>query len=236
MMRIWEKLLNYIENEDIKGIVRFCLILLPFLGGGIFGIGFLIRYITTHKEALILLGVAACMILPAFMGKSKDESTPKTVATNDNLTFFDRLLVKDLFIIFTSYAQQFRIISPLRYSDLRDTLPSGMDFGKGIAVYRFKVVADGEPISQADFHEILTVHIEERLASGELALGKPTAEFEGKLYQKVFIDECICAGGVWHICLIICDNAKAAHYIDAKQQSFIMRNSRISRQYEDADF
>lgn len=235
MKKIVDKLMAYIESEDIKGILRFCLILAPFVGGALWAVGALIKYITLHQQGLIIVGVAACIIIPALMGK-KTAPPPATVATTDNLLFFDRLLVKGLFTIFTSYSRQFQTIAPLRYSDLQDNLPSGIDRGKNIAVYRYKVVADGEPISPADFHEILTVYLEERLASGELALGKPTAEFGGKIYPKVYIDECICAGGVWHISLMVCDNERVANYIDNKVQTLIMRNSRISNQYEDNDF
>ena len=235
MRKIIEKLMNYIEAEDVKGLVRFCLILSPFVVGVLWAVGALIKYITFHQQALIIVGVAACMIIPALMGK-KTTPPPPTVAANDNLLFFDRLLLKGLFTIFTNYSRQFQVIAPLRFSDLQDTLPSGIDQGRNIAIYRFKVVADGEPLSQADFHEILTVHLEERLASGELALGKPTAEFGGKIYPKVYIDECLYAGGVWRITLMVCDNEKVAHYIDHKAQTLLMRNSRISNQYEDNDF
>lgn len=236
MSEILKKLFKYIEAEDIKGLLRFCLILLPFVGGGIWGVGALITYVTWHREALILVGVAACMIIPALMGKKQPPISATLPLPPDNVAFFNRLLVKDLFVIFTNYARQFQVIAPLRYSDLGDNLPSGIAPGKNIAVYRFKVVADGEAISPADFHEILTIHIEERLAGGELALGKPTAEFSGKLYPKVFIDECICAGGVWHIALMVCDNQKVANYIDSRNQTLIMRSNRISSQYDDCDF
>lgn len=235
MNSIVKKLFDYIEAEDIKGLFRFCLLLLPFVGGAIWGITALVKYITLHQETLIVVGIAACMIIPAIMGK-KTAPNPPMVATNDNMIFFDRILVRTLFVVFTNYRNQFQVIAPLRYADLQDNLPSGLDTGKNISIYRFKVIADGEPISPADFHEILTVHLEERLASGELALGKPTVEFGGKIYPKVYIDECVCAGGVWHISLMVCDNERVANYIDNKVQTLIMRNNRISKQYEDCDF
>lgn len=228
--------MGYIEAEDVKGIFRFCLILSPFVGGALWAIGALIKYVTFHQEALIIIGVGACMIIPALMGRKATPPSPPPSGINGNVTFFDRLLVKELFTIFTNYSRQFQVIAPLRFSDLHDALPSGIDQGKNIAVYRFKVVADGEPISPADFHEILTVHLEERLASGELALGKPTAEFCGKIYPKVYIDECLCAGGVWHISLMICDTENVANYINNKTQTLIMRSSRIASQYSDCDF
>lgn len=235
MRKIIAKLMAYIEAEDVKGILRFCLILSPFVWGALWSVGALIRYITFHQNALLIVGVAACMIIPALMGKKREPPTTP-VATNESMIFFDRLLVKTLFIIFTSYFRQFQVIAPIRYSDLQDNLPSGLDKGKNISVFRYKVVSDGEAISPADFHEILTVHLEERLSSGELALGKATAEFGGKIYPKVYIDECVYAGGVWHISLMVCDNEKVANYIDSKLQALLMRNSRISSQYEDCDF
>lgn len=236
MKRLLEKLSDYIEHEDVRGLVRYCLILLPFVGGAIFGIVAMVNYITRHKEALILCVIASCMIIPALMGKKAEKPLTSEVSANGNLLFFDRLLTKGLFVVFNDYAKQFQIIPPIRYSDLKDALPSGIDPGKRIAVYRFKIAADGESISPADFHEILNCRIEEQLASGELALGKPTAEFNGKLYPKVFLDECICAGGVWHIAILICDSPMVANYIDAKQQILIQRNARFSSQYEDCDF
>lgn len=235
MRKIIEKLMAYIEAEDVKGLLRFCLILSPFVGGALWAVGALIRYVTFHQQALIIVGVAACMIIPALMGKKTvPQSTP--VMANNNLMFFDRLLLKGLFTIFTNYSRQFQVIAPLRFSDLHDTLPSGIDQGRNIPIYRYKVVADGEPLFPADFHEILTVHLEERLASGELALGKPTAEFCGKIYPKVYIDECLCVGGVWHISLMICDTENVANYINNKTQTLIMRSSRIASQYSDCDF
>lgn len=236
MKKVFKKLIHYIESEDVKGLLRFCLILLPFVGGGIWGIGAIITYVTWHKEALILVGVATCMIIPPFLGKKEDKPVTKSVVVNDNITFFDRLLIKALFHIFTNYSQQFQVIAPLRYSDLKDMLRSGIVPGKNIVMYRFKVIADGTAISMPDFHEFLTIHIEELLASGELALGKPTAEYFGKLYPKVYIEECACAGGVWHIALLVCDNENVAHYIDNKRQALIMRTSCITAQYEDSDF
>lgn len=235
MKKIIDKLIAYIESEDIKGILRFCLILTPFVVGILWAVGTLIKYITIHQQVIIIIGVAACMIIPALMGK-KTAPPPPMAATNDNFLFFDRLLLRSLFIIFTDYSRQFQVIAPLRFSDLHDALPSGIDQGKNIAVYRYKVVADGEPLSPIDFHEILTIHIEERLAAGELSLGKPVAEFGGKIYPKVYIDECLCAGGVWHITLMVCDTEKVAKYIDGKSQTLLMRNSRIAKQYEDCDF
>lgn len=236
MQNIIKKLFAYIENEDIIGLARYCLILLPFVGGAILATTFLFRYVTDHKETLILIGVAACMIIPPFLGKKEDKPETKSVAVNDNTTFFERLLIKALFQIFTSYSQQFQVIAPLRYSDLNDMLPSGIVPGKSIVMYRFKVMSDGTAISMPDFHEFLTIHIEELLASDELALGKPTAEFFGKLYPKVYIDECACAGGVWHIALLVCDNENVAQYIDNKRQALIMRTSCITAQYGDSDF
>lgn len=237
MTKLWNKLVNYIEEEDVRGLVRFCLILLPFAGGAILGMGFLVRYITLHKEALIILGVAACMIIPAFMGKEKQPSpTPKTVAITDNLVFFNRMLMQSLFTIFNDYARQFQIIPPEGYKDLKDTLPSSMDMGKGIIFYRFKVIASGEPITPADFHEFLTTHIEELLVSGDLAVGKPVVEFNGTLYPRVCVDRCVYESGTWHLTLLICDNEQVARYLNTKQQTLVARASLISRQYEDEDF
>lgn len=236
MNALIKKLLKYIEEEDVKGIIRFCLILLPFVGAAIGGAAALVTYITRHKEALILIGIALCMVIPALMGKKQEKDTPCQISVNTNVDFFDRILVKTLFSVFTTCSPQFQTMPPVRYSDLHDDLPSGMDLAKGVAVYRFKVISDGSPIASADFHEILTCHIEERLASGELPLGKPTAEFNGQLFPKVFIDECLCAGGVWHIALLICDNENVVKYINQKRQTLIMRNARISAQYDDCDF
>ena len=61
MHNIWKKFLKYIEDEDIPGLLRFCLILLPFVGGAIWGMGALIRYITIHQEILVIIGIAACI-------------------------------------------------------------------------------------------------------------------------------------------------------------------------------
>lgn len=236
MKKIFEKLLNYIEDEDIRGLLRYCLILLPFVGGGILGMGFLVKYITIHKEVLILLGVATCMIVPAFMGKKKDEPEVKPIAVNQNLNFFNRMLIKNLFAIFNDYYRQFRVIPPEKYADLRDLLSSNFDTGKGFCIYRFKAVSDGDPVDPSDFHEMLEERLEEKLESGELALGSPTAQFSGKIYPKVYVDECQCAGNVWHITIMICDSDRVARYIDAKAQAIIMQRSIVSRQYEDSDF
>lgn len=236
MRAILRKLTKYIETEDVKGLVRYCLILLPFVGGGIFGIGAIVAYATRHKEALILIGVAICMIIPVLMEKKSDNAEPPLITTDSNIVFFNRLLTETLYVIFTTYMPQFQTLPPQRYEDLQDVLPSNMDPARNIAVYRFKIISDGEAISQADFHEILNVHLQERIASGELALGKPVAEFGGQLYPKLFIDECVCAGGVWHISLLICDNVNVARYISNKRQTLILRNNRISTQYEDSDF
>lgn len=236
MHNIWKKFLKYIEDEDIPGLLRFCLILLPFVGGAIWGMGALIRYITIHQEILVIIGIAACMIIPPFLKKKENKPEGKSLPVNDNMLFFERLLTKALFRIFTEYSQQFNVIAPLRYSDLKDLIPSGFDPGKKICVYRFKIMADGEPLSMADFHEYLTIHIEEQLASGELSLGRPTVEFNGRLYPKIFIDECSFAGGAWHIVLLVCDNENVSRYIDNKRQAIMMKHSRFTDQYDDPDF
>lgn len=236
MRKLFDKLIEYIENEDVTGLIRYCLILLPFVVGAITAVVFLIRYITIHKEVLILVGIAACMIIPPFLTKKETPTKVTSLPVNDHGMFFDRLLTKALFQIFTEYAQQFNVIAPLRYSDLKDMIPSGLDSGKNVYIYRFKAMTDGTAIPPVDFHEFLTIHIEELLASGELSLGKSTAEFNGRLYPKVFIDECSYAGGAWHIALLVCDNENVTRYIDHKKQAIMMRNSRISAQYEDVDF
>lgn len=236
MKNIFQKLITYIEDEDIKGLLRYCLILLPFVGGAIFGIGALISYITRHKEALIIIGVAACMLIPALMEKKQAPSVIKTSVTNGNVAFFDRILLRGLYTIFSSYASQFGVIPPGKFSDLQDDLSSGFDSGRGMNVYRFKIISDGEALEPSLFHETLTIHLEEQLASGVLALGKPTAEFGGQLYPKLFIDECLCAGGVWHMSILICDNEKVAQYIANKRQTLFMRHSPVTLQYEDGDF
>lgn len=246
MRRLINKLFYYIEMEDIRGLIRYCLILLPFVGGAIWVICSLIGYLAGHKEALIMLGIATCMIVPPMLSKkapvqntegdNADDINTDIESSDDNLTFWDTILVRSLFVIFNEYAPQFHVIRPARHSDLQDTLPSGFDPGRNIVVYRFKVMSDRDAISSADFHEALTIHLEERLASGELPLGKPTAIWGGKAYPKIFIDECVCAGSVWHITLLICNDSMVADYIDRKRQALIRRSSRISRQYEDCDF
>lgn len=122
--------MKYIEDEDIPGLLRFCLILLPFVGGAIWGMGALIRYITIHQEILVIIGIAACMIIPPFLKKKENKPEGKSLPVNDNMLFFERLLTKALFQIFTEYSQQFNVIAPLRYSDLKDLIPSGFDPGK----------------------------------------------------------------------------------------------------------
>lgn len=236
MKKIFQKLIDYIEAEDIKGLLRFCLILLPFVGVIGWGIFFIFSYVTQHKEGLILLGIACCFIVPSVMNKTQKAVPTETPAGNGNIIFFERLLIQALFTIFTTYAGQFHVVPPSKFSDLKDDLPSGLDKGKNVTIYRFKIISDGEAIEPALFHEILMVHLEESLASGELALGKAVVEFRDQLFSKVFIDECLCAGGVWHISLLICDNERIAMYINNKRQNLALRHSPISTQYEDEDF
>lgn len=236
MSGILKKLFNYIETENIRGLVRYLLILFPFVSGGIWAVTALISYATAHQEILIILVVAACMIIPVFWGKKPTLSPPNTEVVNSDITFFDNILLRGLYEIFTSYPRQLQIIPPGKFADLRDVIPSKFDNGKSIVVYRFKVVSDGEPLEPALFHEVLTVHLEEKLANKELALGKSTAEFNNQLFPKLYIDECIFAGGVWHISILICDNEKVARYIANKRQTLIMRHSPIALQYEEGDF
>ncbi len=236
MKKIFQKLLDLIEAEDIKGLFRFCLILLPFVGAIIGGLIFIISYATQHKEGLILFGIALCFIVSALMNKTPKAVPAETHVGNGNVIFFERLLLQSLFTIFTTYPGQFHVMPPGKFSDLRDDLPSGLDKSRNVTIYRFKVISDGEAVEAALFHEILTVHLEERLASGELALGKAVVEFNEQLYPKIFIDECICAGGVWHISILVCDNERTATYINNKRQNLALRHSPVSVQYEDEDF
>ena len=170
------------------------------------------------------------------MGKKKEPPKKEQTLNNNNVIFFDRLLIQTLFSIFTVYSKQFHVIPPTKFSDLQDTLPSGLDAGKQINIYRFQIISDGEAIEEALFKEILTVKLHDKLASGEVHLGNATAEFNGQLYPKIFVDYCSCAGGVWHIILIICDNTLVANYINNKQQNLAMNNYSPYRQYHDGDF
>lgn len=236
MKNLITKLVSYIENEDVKGLVRYCLILLPFVVGVAWALGALISYVTEHQEILIVLGIALCMIFPVFLGKKQTPSGTNTSVVNTNVAYFDRILLRGLYTIFTSFARQFQVIPPSKFTDLRDELASGYDCGKNANIYRFKVVSDGEALEPALFHEVLTMYLEEKLANGEIALGKPTVEFNNQLFPKIFVDECIYASGIWHISIIICDNEKTAHYIANKRQSLIMHCSPVALQYEDGDF
>lgn len=72
MGNIWKKLLKYVEDEDIPGLLRFCLILLPFVGGAHLGIGALIRYITIHQEILVIIGIACLYDHPSISEKERE--------------------------------------------------------------------------------------------------------------------------------------------------------------------
>lgn len=236
MKSIFTKLIRYIEEEDIIGLVRYCLILLPFIAMFIVALYCIAAFVTKHKEGLIIAFVAVCFLCSLIMGKNKKHPQKEPVINSSNVIFFDRLLIQALFSIFTVYNKQFHIIPPTKYSDLQDTLPSGLDAGKQINIYRFQVISDGEAIEETLFKEILTIRLQDKLASGEIHLGNATAEFNGQIYPKIFVDYCSCAGGVWHIILIICDNIPAANYISNKQQNLAMNNYSQYRQYHDGDF
>ena len=77
----------------------------PFVGGAIWGIGALIRYITIHQEILVIIGIAACMAIPPFLKKKENKPETKSFPINDNGLFFERLLTKALFEIFTEYSR-----------------------------------------------------------------------------------------------------------------------------------
>ncbi len=236
MKNIFNKLIRYIEEEDILGLVRYCLILLPFIAIFIVALYCMVTFVTRHKEGLIIIFIGVCFLCSSIMGKKKEPPKKEQTLNNNNVIFFDRLLIQALFSIFTVYSKQFHVIPPTKFSDLQDTLPSGLDAGKQINIYRFQVISDGEAIEEALFKEILTVKLHDKLASGEVHLGNATAEFNGQLYPKIFVDYCSCAGGAWHIILIICDNILAANYINNKQQNLAMNNYSPYRQYHDGDF
>lgn len=236
MKSIFNKLIRYIEEEDIIGLVRYCLILLPFIAIFIVALYCIVAFVTKHKEGLIIVFIAVCFLCSSIMGKKKEPPKKEHALNSSNVIFFDRLLIQALFSIFTVYSKQFHIISPTKFSDLQDTLPSGLDASKQINIYRFQVISDGEAIEETLFKEILTIRLHDKLASGEIHLGNATAEFNGQIYPKIFVDYCSCAGGVWHIILIICDNISAASYISNKQQNLAMNNYSPYRQYHDGDF
>lgn len=236
MKKLFLKLVSYIENEDVKGLLRYCLILLPFVVGVAWALGALISYATAHQEVLVILGIAACMIFPAFLGKKQMPPSTSNSVSNTNVAYFDRILLRGLYAIFTSFARQFQVIPPSKFIDLHDDLASGYDCGKNANIYRFKIVSDGEALDPALFHELLTTYLEEKLANGEIALGKSTVEFNNRLFPKIFVDECLHASGIWHISILICDNENTANYIANKRQTLIMRCSPVALQYEDGDF
>lgn len=236
MKNLINKLIRFIEEEDIIGLVRYCLILLPFIILFIIALYCIVAFVTKHKEGLIIILIAICFLCSSIMGKKKEPPKKELPSNNSNVIFFDRLLIQALYSIFTVYSKQFHIIPPTKFSDLQDTLPSGLDNSKQINIYRFRVISDGEAIEEPLFKEILTIRLQDKLASGEVHLGNATAEFNGQLYPKIYVDYCSCAGGEWHIILLICDTISVANYISNKQQNYTMNSYNSHRQYHDGDF
>ena len=206
---------------------RLCLVLLPFFLA-VIGILFVFfSFIGRNIEVFAVLGVAVLAVIGVIASKKNEVIVDPPVESSgmNNILFFDKLLYRGMFNIFRECGQQFHVIPPTKFSDIKDDLPSCFDSGKGCNVYRFKIMSDGECIEQQLFYELLTSKIEARLADGTLALGKAVVEFQNRLYPRLYIDEVVCVAGAWHIVLIICDTQNAANYIDSKVQYKGMRNS-----------
>lgn len=234
-MTLWEKVESYFVEENYMGFLKLCLALLPFLFA-VIGLIFLVfSFIGNNIEVFAVLGIAVLALIGVIASKKNEVVVdPPVNGGINNILFFDKLLYRGLFNIFKEYGQQFHVIPPTKFSDIKDDLPACFDVGKGCNIYRFKIMSDGECIEQLLFYELLTSKIEARLADGTLALGKAVVEFQNRLYPRLYIDEVVCVAGAWHIVLIICDTQEAANYIDSKVQYKGMKNSYAA--IEDHDF
>ena len=67
MKNIFNKLIRYIEEEDILGLVRYCLILLPFIAIFIVALYCMVAFVTRHKEGLIIIFIGVCFLCSSIM-------------------------------------------------------------------------------------------------------------------------------------------------------------------------
>ncbi|MFR5631765.1 MAG: hypothetical protein ACLUFH_02080 [Monoglobales bacterium] len=239
-MIIIRKILKYIEEEDAKGLFRFCLIILPFIVGLIWTLCVSVNYITQHKEAIIVLGIAACIIVPPMLGKNANKAaimlpTAPSTAVN-NIAYFDEILLTYLYQLFKSYAGKFHVMAPVREEDVKAHIPTGKLSNTNIPVYRYMALSDGEPIPPQDFQNLLNRFLQKDLASKALDLGTSIVEFNGQLYPKVYIYECNQMGGTWYLELLICDNIDVAKRIDSKRNALERNALPVQRHFKDCDF
>lgn len=238
MKRLWERITDYIIEENYKALLKLGLAITPI----IFLIGILIfgfvTFIGSHIEIFGILGIAILAIIGFFTSSKKSPEPVKPVQEtgSNNILFFDKLLTRGLYDIFKEFSTQLHVITPTKFLDLKDDLPSCFDPVKGCNIYRYKIMSDGTEIEEALFRELLTSKIESALSSQKLSLGKVVVEYQGRLYPRVYIDEIQYVSGAWHIVLIICDTQEAANYIDSRAQCRAFQNNALFLDMRDEDF
>lgn len=237
MRRLWEKMTDYLVEEDYKGLFRFFIALLPVIIIIIAFLAGLIYFIGVHIEIFAIIGVAILALI-GFITTSPKKEPVKPVPDSgvNNIMFFDRILTRGLYDIFKEFAFQFHVIAPNKFIDLKDDLPSCFDSVKGCNIYRFKIIGDGTEIEAELFRELLISKIESALTSQRLSLGKIVVEYQGRLYPRVYLDEIRYVSGAWHLVLIICDTQTTANYIDSQSQNKAFQNQSAILDIEDMDY
>lgn len=238
MRRLWNRMTDYIVEENYWGLAKFGISLIPVIFILCALVFVIISFIGKHVEIFGVLGVAILAIIGFYTTSKKSPEPVKPVQETgmNNILFFDKLLTRGLYDIFKEFSIQFHVITPTKFLDLKDDLPSCFDSVKGCNIYRYKIMSDGIEIEEALFRELLTSKIESALSSQKLSLGKIVVEYQGRLYPRVYIDEIQYVSGAWHIVLIICDTQEAANYIDSRAQCRAFQNNALFLDMRDNDF
>ncbi|WP_066542951.1 hypothetical protein [Clostridium sp. AT4] len=237
--RLIENIQDAYLASDWKTFAKYCFILVPPIIVVIIGAVLLVNFIMKNFDAF-MIATAAIIAVVGFSTQSKSVAkkaeTPATKNAGNNILFFNKILLRNIFLIFKENHRAFHVIPPTTFGDLKDDLGSQYEPSKGCSVYRFKIMSDGAALEENLFSEILTSKLESKLADGSMNLGRATVEYHNRLYPRIFVDEVILVSGAWHISLVIVDTPEAANYIDTKENTAYMYHNAQQLKVFDDDF
>lgn len=120
--RLIENIQDAYLASDWKTFAKYCFILVPPIIVVIIGAVLLVNFIMKNFDAF-MIATAAIIAVVGFSTQSKSVAkkaeTPATKNAGNNILFFNKILLRNIFLIFKENHRAFHVIPPTTFGDLR---------------------------------------------------------------------------------------------------------------------